>query len=310
MNTDSAWFVKTSDEQLYGPVDEPALLTWAREGRIEPTSMISPDREHWVPVSCKRELEMDWIVEQGTSGCFGPFHRDVISTLIADGQIQPTDRIYKRMPFGAPGELAEAQEEIARAHKEIDVLRSEAKGHLESIKVRDESLKVAEETLRAKDESLKAAEETLRAKDESLKAVEETLRAKDESLKIAEDENRSRCDELVTVRRELAAEQRKGEALAGEIDALKAGSRTLDETVRTLTAAQAELQKALQAAEARAQEAERRNVKPAKGGLFFGRSLKDLAMMEEAARRELAAARQFGRRPPMPGGDVIDVGGR
>ena len=296
MNTDSAWFVKTSDEQLYGPVDEPALLTWAREGRIEPTSMISPDREHWVPVSCKRELEMDWIVEQGTSGCFGPFHRDVISTLIADGQIQPTDRIYKRMPFGAPGELAEAQEEIARAHKEIDVLRSEAKGHLESIKVRDESLKVAEETLRAKDESLKAAEET--------------LRAKDESLKVAEDENRSRCDELVTVRRELAAEQRKGEALAGEIDALKAGSRTLDETVRTLTAAQAELQKALQAAEARAQEAERRNVKPAKGGLFFGRSLKDLAMMEEAARRELAAARQFGRRPPMPGGDVIDVGGR
>ena len=282
MNTDSAWFVKTSDEQLYGPVDEPALLTWAREGRIEPTSMISPDREHWVPVSCKRELEMDWIVEQGTSGCFGPFHRDVISTLIADGQIQPTDRIYKRMPFGAPGELAEAQEEIARAHKEIDVLRSEAKGHLESIKVRDESLK----------------------------AAEETLRAKDESLKVAEDENRSRCDELVTVRRELAAEQRKGEALAGEIDALKAGSRTLDETVRTLTAAQAELQKALQAAEARAQEAERRNVKPAKGGLFFGRSLKDLAMMEEAARRELAAARQFGRRPPMPGGDVIDVGGR
>ena len=213
MDTDAAWYVKTSDGQLYGPVDEASLLAWAREGRIEPTSMLSPDREQWVPISCKRELEMDWIVEQGQSGCFGPFHRDVIRALITNGQIQPTDRIYKRMSFEAPGELAVAQEESRRLASELETVKAE-------------KLKV--------EEKLKATEDALKATENSLKAMEE-----------------------------------------------------------------------------RAQEAERKNLKPAKGGLFFGRSLKDLAMMEESARRELAAARQFGRRvPAASGGEVIDVGGR
>ena len=213
MDTDAAWYVKTSDGQLYGPVDEASLLAWAREGRIEPTSMLSPDREQWIPISCKRELEMDWIVEQGQSGCFGPFHRDVIRALITNGQIQPTDRIYKRMSFEAPGELAVAQEESRRLASELETVKAE-------------KLKV--------EEKLKATEDALKATEDSLKAMEE-----------------------------------------------------------------------------RAQEAERKNLKPAKGGLFFGRSLKDLAMMEESARRELAAARQFGRRvSAAPGGEVIDVGGR
>lgn len=247
METDSAWFIRTSDGQIYGPVVEPTLLAWAREGRVEPTSEISPDRERWIPVSCKRELEMDWIVEQGADGCFGPFHRDVIRTLIEDGQIQPTDRIYKRMPFGAPNELAAAQAEVEKAQKEVESaqkevasLKDEVKGHLESIRVKDESIKVKDEAIKERDESIRVKDEALKEKDEALRAAEERVRK----------------------------------------------------------------------AEERAQEAERRNVKPTKGGLFFGRSLKDLAMMEEAARRELAAARQFGRRPPMSGGDVIDVGSR
>lgn len=227
MDTDAAWYVKTSDGQLYGPVDEASLLAWAREGRIEPTSMLSPDREQWVPISCKRELEMDWIVEQGQSGCFGPFHRDVIRALITNGQIQPTDRIYKRMSFEAPGELAVAQEESRRLASELETVKAE------KLKV-EEKLKATEDALKATENSLKAAEDSLKVTEDSLKAMEE-----------------------------------------------------------------------------RAQEAERKNLKPAKGGLFFGRSLRDLAMMEESARRELAAARQFGRRvPAAPGGEVIDVGGR
>ena len=95
MAEQAEWYVKTDDGNVYGPADLLTLKTWAKDGRIEPTSSISSDRVKWTPAPLQPELEMKWIVETELGRLFGPFHHDVVSRLINEKRVPPTARIFR-----------------------------------------------------------------------------------------------------------------------------------------------------------------------------------------------------------------------
>ena len=89
------WYVRIDDGSVYGPADSVTLRKWAREGRVEPTSHVSSDREKWIPAPLMPELDMKWIVETELGKLFGPFHHDVVSRLINEKRVPPTARIFR-----------------------------------------------------------------------------------------------------------------------------------------------------------------------------------------------------------------------
>ena len=89
------WYVKTDDGNVYGPAGLAKLVQWAKDGRIEPTSFISENREKWTPAPLMRELDMKWIVETEYGKLFGPFHHDIVSRLINEKRVPPTVRIFR-----------------------------------------------------------------------------------------------------------------------------------------------------------------------------------------------------------------------
>ena len=89
------WYVKTDDGNVYGPAGLEKLVQWAKDGRIEPTSFLSVDRERWSPAPLMPELDMKWIVETELGKLFGPFHHDVVSRLINEKRVPPTARIFR-----------------------------------------------------------------------------------------------------------------------------------------------------------------------------------------------------------------------
>ena len=89
------WYVKTDDGNVYGPAGLGKLMQWAKDGRIEPTSFLSVDRERWSPAPLMPELDMKWIVETELGKLFGPFHHDIVSRLINEKRVPPTARIFR-----------------------------------------------------------------------------------------------------------------------------------------------------------------------------------------------------------------------
>ena len=63
MNDIKEWYVRMSDGNVYGPADVAALVSWAEDGRVDPSSSLSKDRIKWTPAQLMPELEMEWLVE-------------------------------------------------------------------------------------------------------------------------------------------------------------------------------------------------------------------------------------------------------
>ena len=90
------WFVRTADGKVYGPADVSVLVKWAEEGRIEASSSVSADRVTWMRAPGLDALEMDWLVEVSQGNVFGPFNRKLVSRLFADQTIPATAEVYRR----------------------------------------------------------------------------------------------------------------------------------------------------------------------------------------------------------------------
>lgn len=103
MAEDINWYVKTADGNVYGPASVQSLISWAKDGRIQPTSFLSQDRRSWVPAQTKPELEMKWLVETAPGKVFGPFNRAVVIQLFKDGLAEPGTKVYSLHEF-APEE--------------------------------------------------------------------------------------------------------------------------------------------------------------------------------------------------------------
>jgi len=88
------WFVRTADGRVYGPADLAALVSWAKDGRIEPTGFVSRDRLSWTPAQLMPELEMKWLVETEPGKVFGPFNRALVISLFARKAVPPEAKAY------------------------------------------------------------------------------------------------------------------------------------------------------------------------------------------------------------------------
>ena len=89
------WFVRTADGSVYGPADVAALVSWAQDGRIEPTGFVSRDRLNWTPAQLMPELEMKWLVETEPGKVFGPFNRALVISLFARKSVPPEAKAYR-----------------------------------------------------------------------------------------------------------------------------------------------------------------------------------------------------------------------
>ena len=93
------WFVRTEEGKVYGPATLESLVSWAREGRVEPTGFASKDRINWTPLQLVPELEMKWLVETEPGKVFGPFNRQVVISLFRDGSVPSSAKAYRLHEF-------------------------------------------------------------------------------------------------------------------------------------------------------------------------------------------------------------------
>jgi len=90
------WYVRGEDGKVYGPATAAALVEWAKDGRIDPSSYLSRDRLEWIPSQLMPELEMKWLVETEPGKIFGPFNRELVKRLTSDGSMPKGSNVYCR----------------------------------------------------------------------------------------------------------------------------------------------------------------------------------------------------------------------
>ena len=91
---DKIWYVRSEEGAVYGPASSASLLDWVKDGRVTPSGYVSKDRINWVPPQTLPELEMKWLIETELGKYFGPFHRELVKQLVADGSVPSGARIY------------------------------------------------------------------------------------------------------------------------------------------------------------------------------------------------------------------------
>jgi hypothetical protein len=82
---DPVWYLKVSDNLVYGPVTLAALIEWAPQGRVTGGSEISQDNKTWVPAESVPQLKLDWIAESQDGAVRGPFNLKAIPLLVTRG---------------------------------------------------------------------------------------------------------------------------------------------------------------------------------------------------------------------------------
>ncbi|MCX6996422.1 MAG: GYF domain-containing protein [Kiritimatiellaeota bacterium] len=87
------WFLKKTDNTVYGPVTLAVLQHWAADGRIAPGDLLSPDQQTWQPAEELPELDMVWHVELQDGSFYGPIHLLATGDLVRDGAVAPTARV-------------------------------------------------------------------------------------------------------------------------------------------------------------------------------------------------------------------------
>lgn len=85
------WFLKVSDETIYGSVTTRTLIFWAERGGIHPGYRVSNDRSQWVEAAQVPELAMGWCVVTPEGEAYGPLNRVAAERFLAE----------KRFPEGS-----------------------------------------------------------------------------------------------------------------------------------------------------------------------------------------------------------------
>ena len=89
------WFVRTDDGKVYGPAGVESLVSWAKDGRIEPSCFLSRDRINWTPAQLMPELEMEWLVETEPGRVYGPFNRALVISMFAAKSVPQSSKAYR-----------------------------------------------------------------------------------------------------------------------------------------------------------------------------------------------------------------------
>ena len=280
--------MKMNDGTVYGPADLNRLQTWAREGRVAPSSQISSDRKSWIPASQMPELGMEWVVEVEQDQYYGPFHPDVVRDLIAQKRVPASARRFKL-------DTGRAQEDHS---KELNAALEKAKS---SLAEKDASLAKEKALVAERESALEKAKASLAEKDAALAEQKAALKAEHvrvenllaQLVSAAELEKALRAD--LDLAHKTAASERK---------CVEAAIRRERQTAKELEGARKDaedLRVKMQKAK------EQSKATKGKGGLFQGASAADLAFLEQAARRELASARGRSASVPRPQPKALDV---
>ena len=93
------WYVRTSDGNVYGPADVASLVSWAEDGRIDPSSSLSKDRIKWTPAQLMDELGMKWLVELEPGKPLGPYNRKFLISSHTEGSLPDRAKLYRLHEF-------------------------------------------------------------------------------------------------------------------------------------------------------------------------------------------------------------------
>ena len=93
------WYVRMSDGNVYGPADKASLVSWAEDGRIDPSSSLSKDRIEWVPAQLMDELGMKWFVELEPGKPLGPYNRKFLISSHTESSLPDRAKLYRLHEF-------------------------------------------------------------------------------------------------------------------------------------------------------------------------------------------------------------------
>ena len=99
MNGMKEWYVRMSNGNVYGPADVASLVSWAEDGRIDPSSSLSKDRIKWTPAQLMDELGMKWLVELEPGKPIGPYNRKFLISSHAEGSLPDRAKLYRLHEF-------------------------------------------------------------------------------------------------------------------------------------------------------------------------------------------------------------------
>ena len=251
------WYVKTADGNVYGPADVASLVKWAEDGRIDYSVSISKDRISWTPAHLMKELAMEWLVEVEPGRVVGPYNRRYLIASHQQGALPPDARIYRRHEFAVdvdptPSVIEKVVEKIVERKVEVPVEKIVVK----EVPVEKIVEKIVEKRVEVPVDRIveKIVEKKVEVPVE--KIVERKVEVPVEKIVVKEVPVEKIVEKIVEVEKVVEVER------PVEAEVVEA------EVVEPTDAAPP----------------------PRKGGIFGGADRSRLAALEEAARRELAAA--------------------
>ncbi len=212
---ESSWYLKKSDDDVYGPVPLEELRKWAMDGRVAPEDEISSDQQAWRPAYELSELEMEYTIQFSDGTEYGPVHILALCDVIADGSVEPTEIVSRRgesspaYVFALPAlttqcalladqlreaseatgdretgerlqaELEDVREQYGALEKQVDDLSTEKERDEETIRNLESEL----DTLRSKETEKSGSEEAWRKEKEALEQAVEAARSDSHALK-------------------------------------------------------------------------------------------------------------------------------
>ena len=127
-DTGTTWFLRTSDEIVYGPVNMATLASWVRQNRIAPGNKLSCDQKEWVPAENVPELEMVWKLVLASGELYGPIHLKAAPHLVRQGVAAP-DAVLRNRITGEEVSVQSLLEEEQRQLPLDDMLNAAAGYH-------------------------------------------------------------------------------------------------------------------------------------------------------------------------------------
>lgn len=275
----ATWYVRGGDNAVFGPIDTPTLLDWAKDSRIEPTFSLSHDKEHWIAAPDVKELEMVWLVETPPGMFYGPFNRAVVDGLLAGGSLDGAAvRLYRLDDGRGDAERQRLETELSASKSTIADLERQAAQQVETTK---RSLTFMEAKL----------SELTAAQDERTRDFEQRIAA----MQAEAFSGRERVEELET---RVEAESSRAKKSESECEVLRQRVRVAEAELDDLRAQLASVTKfsAVEKSKALVPEVVQTNPPPPKSPLSMGGrgGAAGLAALEAAARRELSVAKRQG----------------
>ena len=95
----SSWFLKVSDDTVFGPVNITTLTGWAAQNRLAPGDEVSNNQKDWAPVETLPETEIVWFVQLNSGRTYGPINQ-MAAPYLARQNILDEDALLKNRATG------------------------------------------------------------------------------------------------------------------------------------------------------------------------------------------------------------------